>query len=239
MLHALLHGKLGRALAPTGTEDLGAELHGALHRALGASEDLLTAQLFGRLAHLPPCLAARLVLEGAAQAHGTPPLLPVNPEGFVQRLWPSLPGQGGSTRCEPDVLWVWPDRVIVIEVKWQQSQAAAQLLAEQQAARAAYPDRQCIVLAVGGLTPLVRAELAAAQGIETLLLVEWDQLQAQLSRFLAADGALAGHPEQAAVVQELLAVLGLRGIGRDESLASLRSQPIGDPARIRIWAVTA
>lgn len=155
MLHAQLHGKLNR-LATTHLNSLRAEAQAEADwdNAVRRDEDSLTATIFSRLAYLGDEVLASLMNSGILDALG-PSSWPDWPTNLHEgpRYWPALkpaPEDPNRDKVEPDVVLVYETCVIVIEVKWQESEHGwEQWRTQIRAARQAFPKHEIRFLAVG------------------------------------------------------------------------------------------
>ncbi len=137
MLHALLHGKLTRALT-TGRsklEDL---------------EDALTSGVLGRLRYLEPGDAWRALTVGATPVAGT---WRTPSSGGEWTFWPRLAAAADDESrsfCEPDALWVGATDRVILEAKHHGAQDARQWLAQGRLLHQARGQADTQLLAVGG-----------------------------------------------------------------------------------------
>lgn len=105
MLHAILSGKAGRVTVEGETDQSWREV-------FRKREDLLTAAFFGRIRYLS-VEAERKVLSLLVGRELADRL------GEIQEIifWPKLRGKKGRQHVEPDVLVIFVDSLVVIEVK--------------------------------------------------------------------------------------------------------------------------
>ncbi|MSP17668.1 MAG: hypothetical protein EXR73_13870 [Myxococcales bacterium] len=221
LLHAHLHGKLGRAL--------GAESEDDPRVRIRASEDALTAMVFGRLRYLPDTVAWTLITHACTPLRGAiPAFVPVEIE---MQFWPQLAADDGG-RVEPDVVWRAVDAaggvaVIGFEMKWRTKQTAGQLDREWRALRRAYPDAARALVAVGGADFDEMDALSRACAAENLVGLRWSVLREALR-----DRMIGAEPQVRRLISDVLCALDDRGLRDMRFFETLPSWRTAGPPRL-------
>jgi hypothetical protein len=221
MLTAFSHGKVRRV-----AEDIPAGA--SLRRALTASEDMLTAAVFERLAYLSDT-TLWLTLQGVFR-------LPHHPAADEVRLlsiefWPLLPkcSEKLGKAVEPDVIlrFAFPEGrtiALVVECKLGAIQSAQQWAEEWiafQMEDSEEPASETYLLALGGFparptVPEFTAEALKKHGVAiTAFAADWSDI------LRVSDGALAQAPSETRVFADIADALSLFGYRRFEDLQTL------------------
>ena len=202
MLHAILRRKTGQS-----------GLHEAIfeRQDVGRYEDPLTSAVFERLAYLPIATSWRVLGELLRL-----PDIPGDPESWM--LWPRLRLEDGTV--EPDVVIVFADFVVVIEVKHWTGHSIGQWSREVGAVRARY-QREVKLLALGSGAPPEGPD-------HHVVHASWHSLARAVR---TARGRALAH--EARVLDDIADALGAFGYRPGQALASLVDYrprvPFGSP----------
>lgn len=194
-------------------------------------EDLLTSAVFERLAYLDAGDAWLLL--GAGSVLLGPPLQVAPPSQSPSwRFWPRLPvgALGQNARyVEPDVVVEWGPVLLTIEAKHAGDQVGAQWVEQIRAVLEAYPGKQIVFIAVGGLDPRdadrVLAHVQEALGPEapSILALSWGEL----ARSVDARARQGGASGPAACYADIAAALHAWGYRPTTWFATLPSAAKG------------
>ena len=143
-----------------------------------SSEDLLTSVVFGRLGYLRGNLGIELLLRAATPSHLD--FIPT-PGRILQSMgWPNLATDG---LVEPDWVLHSEDYTLIVEAKWGRGNVPSegQLSAQANAARAAFPRRKLVHVAV-----VQSGDVTFPPGVQGLC-ITWGQLRQEVLRVLSGD----------------------------------------------------